>query len=130
MDLKEHINYWLKSADEDLDSALVNLKNNKYNWALFIGHLVIEKALKAYYVKTSNNSLPPRIHDLIKLAKISNLSLDEKLEEFLFTLNQFNLEARYPDYKEKTSKVATVEFTKDILNKITEVYKWIKSQII
>ena len=90
MELQEHINYWINSADEDLDSALVNLKNNKYNWALFIGHLVVEKALKAYYVKSSNNSMPPRIHDLLKLAKLSDLKLDKDLEEFLFTLNQFN----------------------------------------
>jgi len=40
------IKLWLKSADDDF-KVLQNLfKLGHYTWALFVGHLVIEKLLK------------------------------------------------------------------------------------
>lgn len=40
---------------------LYQTKNN--NWALFMGHLVIEKLLKGLYIK-EKGEFPPLIHDL------------------------------------------------------------------
>jgi len=51
MDIKEHIEYWLKSASHDMEVAKTLFLNQKYDWCLFIGHLVIEKTLKAFYVR-------------------------------------------------------------------------------
>ncbi len=45
MDKKEHINYWLKSAKHDLATAKDLFKNERYDWCLFLAHLVIEKTL-------------------------------------------------------------------------------------
>lgn len=46
--------------------AMENLFNHGHHvWALFIFHLVIEKLLKAHYVKNVDISVPP-IHDLTK----------------------------------------------------------------
>jgi HEPN domain-containing protein len=43
-----------------------------FNWALFIGHLVIERLLKAIIVKNTGNHAP-LTHDLRRLAKLSGL---------------------------------------------------------
>lgn len=45
------IAYWIDSSEKDFKTMqdLYQTKNN--NWALFIGHLVIEKLLKAIYQK-------------------------------------------------------------------------------
>jgi len=51
MNIKEHIEYWLKSASHDMEVAKALFLNQKYDWCLFIGHLVIEKTLKAFYVR-------------------------------------------------------------------------------
>jgi len=46
-------------------------------WALFIRHLVLEKLIKAWYIKV-NSKTPPFIHDLVRLAEKNNLTLDEE----------------------------------------------------
>ena len=52
METKQHIEYWLKSAAHDLKAAETLFEHQRYDWCLFLGHLVIEKILKAFYVVT------------------------------------------------------------------------------
>ena len=66
--IEEHIQFWLENADSDLDTAEKLFTVEKYDWCLFLGHLSLEKVLKAYYVKDNENKMPPRIHNLVKLA--------------------------------------------------------------
>lgn len=63
MTKEEHIKYWLDSAENDLLSAETLLDNDKYDWALFIAHLILEKTLKAHFVKDFD-SVPPKTHNL------------------------------------------------------------------
>lgn len=49
MKQEEHIKYWLKSAEHDLESAETLFENRRYDWCLFLGHLVLEKVLKAFF---------------------------------------------------------------------------------
>lgn len=51
MNKKEILEYWLKSADIDYKTMQYLFKGKDYSWSLFIGHIVVEKLLKAYYVK-------------------------------------------------------------------------------
>ncbi len=90
--------------------------------------MVLEKILKAHYVK-DNHKVPPKIHDLVRLAESTNLKLTKKQEEFLFVVNTFNIEARYPEDKLKFYKVCTKEFADEHLTKIKDLYLWLKSQI-
>lgn len=47
----EIVKYWIEAAEFDL-RAMQNLYTSKdYVWCLFLGHLVIEKLLKAIAVK-------------------------------------------------------------------------------
>lgn len=39
------------------------------------------------------------------------------------------LEARYPDEKKHFRKKCTEDFTKEMLNKIEEVFQWLKSML-
>ena len=58
MKIKEHVEYWLDSAKHDWDTVESLFSAGKYDWCLFIGHLVLEKILKALYVQVNNNQLP------------------------------------------------------------------------
>jgi len=53
-DKEQIINYWFVSAGLDFKTMndLYQTKNNC--WALFMGHLVIEKLLKTLYIKQKN----------------------------------------------------------------------------
>jgi HEPN domain-containing protein len=129
MKLEEHIQYWLGSADDDLDTAEKLFAVEKYDWCLFLGHLILEKALKAHYVQDNDNEMPPRIHSLVKLAKKTHLVLDEELILFLDEVSDFNLEVRYPEYKKEFQQKCTREFCEAKFSKIKEHYRWLKSQI-
>ncbi len=123
------IRYWLQSSDDDFETMLVLFSNKRYNWSLFIGHLMVEKLLKAYYVKVKNE-YPPLIHNLLRLAEIANISLDEGKKAELATITAFNIQARYDDYKMSFQNKCTQEFTEQWIDKLKEIRLWIKEQII
>ena len=129
MTIKEHIGYWLKSADHDLEIAESLFDSGKYDWCLFIGHLVLEKVLKAIYVQNSNNRIPPKIHNLVRLAEIGKFQLTQEDKIFLDEVNDFNMEVRYPDYKQDFYELCTEEYTKKFFNKIKEFHQWLVYQI-
>ncbi len=123
------IRYWLQSSDDDFETMLVLFSNKRYNWSLFIGHLMVEKLLKAYYVKVKNE-YPPLIHNLLRLAEIANISLDEGKKAELATITAFNIQARYDDYKMSFQNKCTQEFTEQWIDKLKEIRLWIREQII
>lgn len=122
MDVNEHIRYWLDSA-ESLYAA------GKYDWCLFISHIVVEKTLKALYVSVHPDEFPPKIHNLVRLAELSGLDTSDDVMDFLNRINDFNIEARYPDYKFSFYTTCTREFTSDHFTRIKELIAWIQSRI-
>lgn len=128
MRIEEQVKYWVDSAKYDMTVAEHLFEKGDYPWCLFIGHLILEKMLKAIYVR-DNQRVPPRIHDLVRLAESTKLTLNEEQKEFLFEANTFNIEARYPDEKSKFYELCTGEFATENFRKIKGVYKWLKSQI-
>jgi HEPN domain-containing protein len=99
-EMKNHVMYWLDSSEHDLDVAESLFQNAKYDWCLFLAHLVLEKILKAWYVKR-RNEFPPRTHDLVRLADMAEIEMEEGMLEFLDMVNTFNISTRYPDEKFK-----------------------------
>ena len=126
MTIKEQIDYWFDLAEEDLNVAESNFNNRHYLWCLFICHLTLEKALKGLFVQF-NHETPPKSHDLVKLLKASSIAIPEIDLKFLYDMNRFNIEARYPEYKDSIKQIATMEFTKIKLLKTKEVFIWLKS---
>jgi len=120
MNIQEHVDYWLSSAKNDLGAAEQLFLSAKYDWCLFIGHLVLEKTLKAYFVYKNENKIPPKTHNLLKLAEISGLPLAEGQELFLDEVNDFNLEVRYPEYRSEFYRLCTREFAEGYFTKIKE----------
>jgi len=97
--------------------------------ALFIGHLMIEKLLKALYVKI-NNDYPPFIHNLLRLAEKCDLKLTEDQKLFLVTVTAFNINARYDDYKMSFQQKCTPEYTVTWIENLKTNRQWIKKLII
>lgn len=118
----------MDSADVDFKAMDTLFVNGHYVWALFIGHLVIEKLLKAYYVKVIDTHVP-QIHHLLQIAQQTNLELLENQKDFLLEVTTFNLKTRYPDYKQRFYQKATKEFAKGYIQKIKEFRKWLIDKI-
>jgi HEPN domain-containing protein len=51
MTREDLVKYWTESSDKDFDSMNRMFDSGDYHWSLYVGHLVIEKLLKAYYVQ-------------------------------------------------------------------------------
>lgn len=81
MTKEEHIKFWLGGAGHDLEAAESLFESQKYDWCLFLAHLVLEKTLKAYFV-FQNDSVPPKTHNLVKLAEQSCIQLTEEQRLF------------------------------------------------
>jgi len=126
--MEKQVEYWLTESEKDLPVAESMLTNGHYNWSLFVGHLVLEKLLKAIYVK-EHQKLAPRIHDLVKLAKSINLNLSDQQLVFLSEVSDFNMESRYPDEKNQFLKQCNREFAEKYLKQIKETHSWLKKQI-
>ncbi len=124
----EYIQYWIDSAEIDFKAMKNLFKSKDYVWALFLGHLVIEKLIKAIAVKNNVQSIP-KIHDLNKLAKKAGLEIGAQLADELDVITSFNIEARYPDYKNEFYKRCNYQFTKKHINKILEIRLWLLNQI-
>lgn len=123
------IRYWIESSDEDFDTMITMFESKKFNWALFVGHLMIEKLLKALFVKT-NTDYPPFIHNLLRLAEKCDLELNDDKRLFLVTVTAFNINARYDDYKLSFQQKCTPEFTATWIENLKINRQWIKKLII
>lgn len=128
MSKREFTEYWLKSAREDWKVARHLFEKGDYSYALFFGHLVIEKTLKAIYADKFDDT-PPYTHRLVYLAEKISLELNPEQLELLEVVTDFNLEARYPDEKFSFKKRCTEEFTQKYLKKIDEIRKWLVKKI-
>lgn len=117
------VDYWLRMAKEDLKAVDHLFEKGDYTWALFIGHLVLEKVLKGYYMKVVGKQTPYS-HSLRYLAQQASLELNEEQKELLRTVTRFNIEARYPSEKSDFYKLCTKDYTEGYLKRIKEFYQW------
>lgn len=125
------MNYWIKSSDKDYDVMLDLKENNRNTYCLFFGQLLIEKLLKAYYAKINKNApYPPKTHELAYLANKMNIELTERQEDLLETISNFNMEARYGDYKYTFELKCTDEYTSTWIENIKELREWLKQLLI
>lgn len=123
-DIDKIIAYWRNSSEQDHQTMNNLLKSKDYNWALFIGHLVLEKLLKALYVK-KHQKHAFFTHDLLRLSKRIELKTSEEQEEWLDEISTFNLNARYDNYKQDFQKLCNEEFTLKWINNIEKLRQWL-----
>ena len=122
------VDYWLQSAEMDYRSMHNLFASGEYHWALFVGHLVIEKILKAIFVERKS-AVTPRLHNLVTLATKADIALERSQKEHLDEITGFNIRARYSDYKHSFYKKCTKEFTQEQIQKIEELRKWLINRL-
>ena len=120
--------FWMEEALEALQVAEHLHEKEDYSYALFFGHLAIEKILKALYVSKQHEHAP-RIHNLVRLAELSAISMTESRKDDLVKITAFNLESRYPDEKRSFRKKCTKDFTKSELSRIKETFQWLREMV-
>lgn len=134
MDTTESLNieklkeFWRTEGEEALNVAEHLVEKEDFSYALFFGHLALEKMLKCLYVAKLKDHAPP-IHNLVRLARMADLHLDEKTEESLIMITGFNIESRYPDLKRSFRKKCTLSFTDEQMMEIRRIFEWLRSHL-
>ena len=125
----DRVKYWFEQCDYDLESAKVLNESKRFLYVGFFCHLVVEKALKAYY-EYKENKIPPYIHNLRLLAEQSGIynAFSEKQRDFIDKLQPLNIQARYPAYKDEIYKTLNYDICNSLINESKELLLWIKQQ--
>ena len=125
IDIKSIKNHWIETSDDDFGTMNKLFKSHTYNWAVFVGHISVEKLLKALYVKLHGKHAPT-IHNLYRLAELCETELTDEYSDWLDTITSFNINARYDDYRKEFYNLCTHEYTEFWIDRIKELRKWIK----
>ncbi|MCL1859075.1 MAG: HEPN domain-containing protein [Oscillospiraceae bacterium] len=125
--MKNKTLYWLELCDDDLITAKALLDSSRFLHMGFFCHMIIEKSLKAV-ITENTGEIPPKIHDLQKLAKMGNVSneLSDEQSELLDKVMPLQIEARYPEYKEKISQKLNKEYCDRLIKETEDFLCWIK----
>jgi len=125
IDVQKQISYWRSGAEEDLAAARALLEKGHLRHALFFAHLGMEKMLKAH-VTRETRSIPPRIHNLVRLAEIARLPLSPEQRVSLRQFDIYQSEGRYPDSAQITLDLDTA---RERLSSAEEMVRWLTAQL-
>jgi HEPN domain-containing protein len=128
IDVDKIVKHWIETSEEDFQTMLNLFHSKSYGWALFLGHISIEKLLKAVYVKRHKKH-SPFLHNLYRLAELSGIALTDEQSDWLDKITSFNLNARYDDFKREFYTICTEEFARDWIEKIKILRSWIKMML-
>lgn len=126
IDVEKQVAYWRNSAREDWEVAQELVENGRVRHGLFFAHLALEKALKAHICRQTRD-LPPRIHNLVRLAQLSTLALSEDQLEVLADMNAFSIEGRYPDLLSPPPDLVEAQ---GYLARAGKVLEWLMNQLL
>jgi len=127
-DVQKTVAYWVEGGNYDLGVATAMFKAKKYPYALFMGHLALEKLLKALVVKKTK-AHAPFTHSLPYLLEMSGIKMAEPMKIRLSEFMEFHLEARYPDASKVFYKKCTKGYTEARFKDIKEAFRWIKTRL-
>jgi HEPN domain-containing protein len=130
--VNDSVQYWLDLTEYDIETAKAMLSTGRFLYVGFMCHQVIEKALKAVIARDCvDDKIPPKIHDLRKLGEKAGLftRLSEAQKETIGKLNPLNIEARYPEYKNRIAVNLTSDICQELINETEGLLCWIKEQL-
>lgn len=125
----DYIDYWKTTAEKDRLAVGHLFEKGDFLHSLFFAHLMLEKLLKAHWVKDNTTDFPPKTHNLMLLVSQTGLAPSVEQLRLLSRVNQFQLDGRYPDYKLNMFKIATEDYTQELLHEIELVQKWLENSL-
>jgi HEPN domain-containing protein len=129
--MNQNVTYWLDMAEYDLETARAMLLTKRYLYVAFMCHQVIEKSFKAVIAGMDDSIEPPKIHNLVRLAELSALSMElsPQQKQFISILAPMNVEARYTAYKDEIAAGLSEQRCAELIKETEEMYSWIKKQL-
>lgn len=125
----DKVTYWIDIADYDIETAEAMYKTGRWLYVAFMCHQAIEKTLKAYWCATQPED-PPYTHNHMRLAEGSGIYefMSDEQKDFLETITNYNIEARYPEDKAELSRTLTPQVCRQLIDETKQLLIWIKDQ--
>jgi HEPN domain-containing protein len=127
-DVSKTTRYWVDSAAYDLETGKSLLEAKRFPYALFFGHLALEKTLKALVVKATR-AHAPYTHSLTLLASKTAVDIPESTLDGLAEYTEFHLESRYPDEKKEFYEKCTEQFAQEKFREMEDLHKWLMQKL-
>lgn len=133
--MKDIVKKWLQFAKADLEAAQIlfdkaDRQGSASQACIFHCHQTIEKMFKAHLI--SRGEPTPKIHDLVRLEELTQLTLPANLYQFVRDLNPHYQAARYPDLPFSSNFIFTYkqETVRPILENTKNLFLWLKEKLI
>jgi len=117
---------WAEQAQYDLDTARAMLTSSRYLYVLFCCQQGVEKALKCVIARRTGE-LPPRTHNLIRLAESAGIELPVGRRQFFGELTAYYIQTRYPEEINTSGPALTRDIAHETLRKTEETAQWLFS---
>jgi HEPN domain-containing protein len=123
MNVDDVVQYWIELAQEDWPVVEHLYASRDYRYALFIGHLYLEKLLKALVVRVLGEHAP-RTYNLLLLAERAGLVLSEDRRNALIRITNYSIVNRYPDDPAAIRRRYTQEYTQAEIGVMQDLGRW------
>ena len=119
---------WASRARYDLETARAMLDAGRDLYVLFCSQQALEKMLKAVIVKVTGQ-VPPRLHDLAKLAGVACVDPSPSARRLLELLSRFYFTGRYPAEPDRATPPVDRAHAEQILAQSEGVFQWLSSML-
>ena len=127
--MKEAATEWLRQAKYDLSTAKAMFEAERHIYAVFMCHLAVEKAIKALITERTGE-VPPKSHNLIRLAKLADVEMEDVRREFISTLSVASVETRYPALLDVALEKYSEAVAREFLEKAEDFVKWAEEKLV
>lgn len=124
--MKKETKTWLKQAEEHYADAVYLYEGSRYSASVFFCHQALEKILKACVVEFADK-VPPKIHQLDKIANEAKLKIPQDWLEDLAEITRHFWKVRYPDFRKYV--YTNKQVANPTLQRTEEIYQWILKQL-
>lgn len=116
--MAKQVAHWVALADDDLDFLREMPQSRQPKYHAFFAEMALEKMLKAHVVRATG-TVPPRIHNLVRLAELAGLELGPEKTVRYRELQVYQIDARYgPAASTVASRAEAMQAVEDCLKEI------------
>jgi len=119
---------WAERARYDLETARAMWDSGRFLYVLFCCQQAVEKMLKAVIAERSGQC-PPRLHNLLRLAKHAGVELDQSQTVLMEDLSRYYVQSRYPEELPALSRDLDRHTCEKVLNQTQEQMQWLSSML-
>jgi len=124
MTIKQHVDHWINSSDENMKDMSAALKSKRRENALYSGQQALEKILKA--VLAAQNMEIAHIHRIERLTDLCGIIITDIERVELAKITGFYMNTRYSSAKSLFRQSCTPQFTAENASTIRKWHRLFK----